>query len=310
MLCSNPDCGALTSGPTSEAAGAVLIGEAAHIYGRTSTSARFKEGMTEAELSDIPNGIWLCRNCHKLIDNDGARFPADLLFQWKRAHDAVMTARLGRPGDQLREKTKLEHLGSLGNISYLAQQIILDRPAYWEYKLAAEILRSELQPIQAKLNYLQRGMYTRPGTIVSLENVSQWISAKSNDAQNLISAFAPLINALYEAWGAPGVAGDDKAIVEVCKMIAAAAANILAWEEEIHFVHVQAEFREPIAMLRGMMSKQLDDLFKMPRALLKPFEQENFSGVNEIKIRFSIPDNLARDFKTALDRAVRNTRRK
>src|SRR5262245_25841622 len=87
MLCSNPDCGALTSGPTNEETGLVNIGEAAHIYGLTSNSARYKEGLTQAELSDITNGIWLCRNCHKLIDNDPVRFPVDLLFQWRRQHE-------------------------------------------------------------------------------------------------------------------------------------------------------------------------------------------------------------------------------
>jgi hypothetical protein len=114
MLCSNPDCGALTSGPASEAGESINIGEAAHVYGRTNGSARFKEGFSEAERSDVTNGVWLCRNCHKLIDNDPLRFPADLLFLWRRQHEKAVLARLGRPGDQLRETLTQEHMRQFG----------------------------------------------------------------------------------------------------------------------------------------------------------------------------------------------------
>ena len=62
LLCSNPDCGALTSGPTAETNSSLNIGEAAHIYGRTNASARYKPDLTIAEVSDITNGIWLCRS--------------------------------------------------------------------------------------------------------------------------------------------------------------------------------------------------------------------------------------------------------
>src|ERR1700761_764747 len=90
LLCSNPDCKTLTTGPAEQTTGSINIGEAAHIYGRTAASARHKADLSLAELSDITNGIWLCRNCHKLIDNDPVRFPPELLFEWRRLHERTI----------------------------------------------------------------------------------------------------------------------------------------------------------------------------------------------------------------------------
>lgn len=55
--CSNPDCGAITSGPTEDLNGSVNVGQAAHIYGANPGSARFDPTMTVAERSDISNAI-------------------------------------------------------------------------------------------------------------------------------------------------------------------------------------------------------------------------------------------------------------
>jgi len=99
LHCSNPDCGVLTSAPTVSIAGAINIGEAAHIYGRTEKSKRYNAILTHTERSDITNGIWLCRNCHKEIDNDELRFPPELLFEWRRGHEQMVLERLGLKSD-------------------------------------------------------------------------------------------------------------------------------------------------------------------------------------------------------------------
>jgi hypothetical protein len=99
LHCSNPDCGVLTSAPTTKNDGSINLGEAAHIYGRTERSKRYNLEMTQAERADITNGIWLCRNCHKEIDTDELRFPADLLFEWRREHERTVLERLGLKSD-------------------------------------------------------------------------------------------------------------------------------------------------------------------------------------------------------------------
>ncbi len=68
--CTNPDCGAVTSGPAEDEARAVNVGEAAHIFGAQPGSARYDPAMEDVGRADVTNAIWLCRNCHKRVDAD------------------------------------------------------------------------------------------------------------------------------------------------------------------------------------------------------------------------------------------------
>ena len=88
--CSNPDCRRPTSGPHTDDAKAVNIGEAAHISGARSGAARYDADMTDEQRGDPSNGIWLCRTCAKLIDSDEEKYAAELLRRWKEDHESAV----------------------------------------------------------------------------------------------------------------------------------------------------------------------------------------------------------------------------
>jgi hypothetical protein len=52
--------------------------------------------MTSEQRRHYDNGIWLCRNCGTLVDADQARYPAQLLRQWKMQAEVRSVARLGQ----------------------------------------------------------------------------------------------------------------------------------------------------------------------------------------------------------------------
>jgi len=81
--CSNPDCRKPTSGPQEDPTAAVNIGVAAHIQAASPGGKRYDTTQSTPERSSIENGIWLCQNCAKLIDNDECRYSIELLKQWK-----------------------------------------------------------------------------------------------------------------------------------------------------------------------------------------------------------------------------------
>ncbi|MFC1971038.1 hypothetical protein ACFLV0_03785 [Chloroflexota bacterium] len=101
QVCSNPDCRRPTSGPHSDEDKALNLGEAAHIKGARTGTARYDLNMTDKERSGIPNGIWLCRECARKIDLDEAKYTAEVLIEWKKAHDSWITA--GKPATAGRE---------------------------------------------------------------------------------------------------------------------------------------------------------------------------------------------------------------
>jgi ORF6C domain len=84
MLCANPNCRKLTSGPREDPTKALNIGVAAHITAASPEGPRSDSSLSEAERSSIENGIWLCQNCAKLVDNDETRYTVQLLRQWKQ----------------------------------------------------------------------------------------------------------------------------------------------------------------------------------------------------------------------------------
>src|ERR1700733_3520805 len=81
--CSNPDCRALTSGPQDNPTKAVNLGVAAHITAASVGGPRYDPSLIAEERCHVDNGIWLCQNCAKLVDNDASRYSVNLLRGWK-----------------------------------------------------------------------------------------------------------------------------------------------------------------------------------------------------------------------------------
>lgn len=94
--CSNPDCQALTSGPRDDPAKAVNVGVAAHITAASSGGPRYDPSLSPEERRGADNGIWLCQNCAKLVDNDPSRFTAAVLREWKARAEALARSRVGK----------------------------------------------------------------------------------------------------------------------------------------------------------------------------------------------------------------------
>lgn len=155
MICTNPECGTLTVGPDdAHGALALKLGEAAHICAARDGQARWVAAMTDAERAHPDNGIWLCANCHTIIDkNLGASYPKRTLLEWKHRHAAMVSSLLRThrsPLPYLRKFTEegaaahrtmevLEHHGAL------FEQIVYENPDHVEPSIRA--LRGELQAI-------------------------------------------------------------------------------------------------------------------------------------------------------------------
>lgn len=93
--CSNPDCGAPTSGPQVEPGRALNVGVAAHIRGAAPGGPRYEPAMTPEQRADIANGVWLCQTCAKLVDNDQVRFTA-VLQDWKAVAEQDAFDQIGK----------------------------------------------------------------------------------------------------------------------------------------------------------------------------------------------------------------------
>ncbi len=98
-------CDAPTQGPHSTESKSVNVGVACHINAAAPEGPRYDCTQAEQERRSIENGIYLCQNCAKLVDNDPVLFPAESLRAMKGAAEAKAAARLGQSGGPTAEAT-------------------------------------------------------------------------------------------------------------------------------------------------------------------------------------------------------------
>jgi hypothetical protein len=76
---------------------ASLIGEVAHIVGETTIAARGVSPLSLRERNEERNLLLLCREHHKIVDDDPSTYPVGQLHQIKSAHLAWIASSLVKP---------------------------------------------------------------------------------------------------------------------------------------------------------------------------------------------------------------------
>ncbi len=95
--CSNPECRAPTSGPALEPTKYVTAGDAAHITAASPGGPRYDASLTPEQRRSYDNGIWLCVNHARIVDQDDSRHSVELLWSWKCEAENQANMRLARP---------------------------------------------------------------------------------------------------------------------------------------------------------------------------------------------------------------------
>lgn len=307
--CSNPDCGAITSGPTSDPLGSVNVGEAAHIYGANPGSARFDPDMTPTERSAISNAIWLCGNCHKLIDDDADRYPAGLLFEWQREHERKIAEQVGKIGADIRKRYEERHLEEFGRLSYLGERLLLEKDTLWEYRLTAEVLRFEMTPILRRWHALKQGLYIKPRNKIEFNDFISWILNRSDEISSIASAFNKLLNTEFNrSFGEPGIPGSDIDIVTTCRLFSEMCQSALIWEETVRFVTVDDIFHETLSLFVGVAGSIIEEAEKVPAFFTEIINNISTPGHYELNIVLTLPDDWGEKVEAALKRAQRAIR--
>ena len=267
-LCSNPFCKVSTTGPASDINSFITIGESAHIHGAEESSARYIPSMTPAERADISNGIWLCRNCHKMVDSDVDKYPADLLRKWKNEHEEQIA----------------------GN---LHANLKIEKSAGWEYQLAAKLLHEKLTPIITRWQQLTEGLYASSMTPISKKESLSWIEHRLHSLKGQVYVLNLIINKKFvEAFGISGVHGSATAIAATCDLFAEASQQLLEWEESVQFTSVDKSYRKLSDLLKGIGLHIFQQFVALPAALT--------SGTTIIDITISLPKGWMERFSREL----------
>ncbi|MCL1808214.1 MAG: toll/interleukin-1 receptor domain-containing protein [Clostridiales bacterium] len=68
------------------------IGENAHIFGEKPGAARYDASKPAAYVNSEQNLIFLCSNCHIVVDRDVSRYTTEVLFSMKKEHESDVRA--------------------------------------------------------------------------------------------------------------------------------------------------------------------------------------------------------------------------
>jgi hypothetical protein len=141
VRCSNWSCRKLTTGPRTESHHILNIGVGAHITAASPGGARYDPSLTPQQRRSSENGIWLCQNCAKLIDNDQARYPADVVRAWKAEAEASALAEL-----EGRTEPQPIDLSAEIDLSYMKERIRFERH---DYRLQVSLTNRGTEPLGA-----------------------------------------------------------------------------------------------------------------------------------------------------------------
>lgn len=177
--CSNPDCKRETLGPHREGDKRLSIGEAAHISAASPEGPRYDARMTKEERESIHNGIWLCSNCHKLIDKNWKEYPTEELKKWKT---------IAEYEQELRQKGK-------EIVSFQSMQIERKKEALKLVKYANDNLHDVLEYSYKywKMNFAKS--FSDP---IDLQNEIDTHYFMYEDALLYINKYIEISNELYE----------------------------------------------------------------------------------------------------------------
>lgn len=132
MRCSNPGCLKPTSGPRIDPNKAVNIGVAVHITSASSGGTRYDPSLTPEERKAASNGIWLCQNCAKLVDDDEDRYPVEFLLQWKRRAEEQAQRNVETPSTREDYELLMRKLNALLTSIETAEKADQDTPLTYQ----------------------------------------------------------------------------------------------------------------------------------------------------------------------------------
>jgi len=300
LKCSNPECNKLTIGPNSDPSKVTNIGEAAHIFGSRPGSARFDVAMSEQERATISNSIWLCRDCHGLIDRDPTRYPASLLLVWKERHESRNLNEIGLSNESIRLEIYEQEIAGLKDIPAFSRQLIRDRPMHWEHMLTAELLDFYLKPVLTKADDLKRGVYTKPMTRIPDREISEWIDQKRRELRSAVATANNLFLPIVESWGTPDQPSDPSKIAHYCKLYGDCAQRLADIAEDSKFTNFSAVLEEISTHTMSCALYPLSHIAELPKLVRSALLQ---GGLLESIPIVELPRNWDSNFERLILRA-------
>lgn len=238
-------------------------------------------------------------------DNDSLRLPSDLLgvnaglYDSKR-DDGDLKAALTPFCNQVKEKIKsfyYEGLIGFENESKFSRKLAAEKPDYWEFHLASELLKTRMDKINKELYEIESGLGFRNSKSYKGTELTDFITNSMNDIIRILSIFKNLYQTeLIKSFGEPGEPGNVYEIKYCCDKIFTLCKELLNWEYNLISAAFPQAFVEIGQLMKGWAKDLILEIDRFPKLLDEAFSPENLATGKPINISltFEAPKNCER----------------
>lgn len=181
----------------------------------------------------------------------------------------------------------------LENRTERARQIAQDRPPYWQFLLAEELLRSRFSGIREAYDNLRSGktaVETR--TMPSVEYIG-WLKLKLADLLSLLKILHVTFSKFRVSSGTPEDMKQPVEVEQAVDKLISLSHQFLDWEVNYKSVEPPAQFQRIRELIQGFAMECFEQIERIPDELVKPIQQSRIEGGTfEIVLTPNAPRNL------------------
>ena len=149
------------------------------------------------------------------------------------------------------------------NLPAGAARMVIEKPAFWEYKFLAYVMRDEFDKLQKRKWDLKYGIFDGSTYNRTPQELIDDILERFSEIGKLVSIFDVLINtAIHEAIGEPGVPSDLEMMIYTAKRIAALYERLVNWSLYFKALHADDLFTPLLNLLYEFPKQALNELDK------------------------------------------------
>ncbi len=221
------------------------------------------------------------------------------IFTFQKAEDIVQIIKLQlsvflKHLIDRKNSGKLDPIKEFLDENEIIQQLVVDRPDYWEFKLTAELLKSRIITIDKKFNELDKGLYyTRTKEIDEVAYL-KLVSERFNELIKILKIMEKILNEEFaKSWGPIGKEGNPLEIKYVVDKLSEVCMAAFEWEVEIRSYLPPDSFIKLNKLLYGSGKMMFETIKKVPSKLLEPFLTGNPANKHyTINLEFQAPKNI------------------
>jgi hypothetical protein len=180
--------------------------------------------------------------------------------------------------------------------------LVINKGALWEYRLAHLLLKDRMARIDSKFSDIARGFVFRSSKFLGARDTMNHIENLFNDLTAVVSAAAKVLSEeISEGFGPPGIPGDAARIKRGCDSLYSLLLGLYEWELDVRFVRPHEVFADLLKTMQGWSDELLSEFHRLPRELGELLGQPNLKGHYSIMLKIKAPSGIS-EFTSTLKR--------